>query len=55
MALSNAPLISALDYNRDYILYISASIVSVARVLVQIGDDDREHVLSTILVFVMML
>jgi hypothetical protein len=45
MALSNAPLISAPNYNRDYILYISASAVSVAGVLVQIGDDDHEHVI----------
>jgi hypothetical protein len=45
MALSNAPLISSPDYNRDYILYISASTVSVAGVLIQIGDDDREHVI----------
>jgi hypothetical protein len=45
MALSNAPLISSPDYNHDYILYISASAVSVAGVLVQIGDDDREHVI----------
>jgi hypothetical protein len=45
MALSNAPLISPPDYNRDYILYISASTVSVAGVLVQLGDDDREHVI----------
>jgi hypothetical protein len=33
-ALSNAPLISAPDYNRDYILYVSASAVSVAGVLI---------------------
>jgi hypothetical protein len=45
MVLSNAPLISAPDYNHDYILYISASTVSVARLLVQIGDDDHEHVI----------
>jgi hypothetical protein len=45
VALSNAPLISPPDYNRDYILYISASAVSVAGVLIQIGDDDREHVI----------
>jgi hypothetical protein len=32
-----------LDYNRDYILYVSTSAVSVARVLVQLGDDNREH------------
>jgi hypothetical protein len=45
MTLSNAPLISSPNYNRDYILYISASTISVARVLVQIGDDNREHVI----------
>jgi hypothetical protein len=43
--LSNAPLISAPDYNRDYILYVSASAVSVASVLIQLGDDNREHVI----------
>jgi hypothetical protein len=45
MVLSNAPLISSPNYNCDYILYISASTVSVAGVLVQIDDDDREHVI----------
>jgi hypothetical protein len=44
-ALSNAPLISAPDYNRDYILYVSASAVSIDGVLVQLGDDNREHVI----------
>jgi hypothetical protein len=44
-ALSNAPLISPPDYNRDYILYLSASTVSVAGVLIQLGDDDWEHVI----------
>jgi hypothetical protein len=42
-ALSNAPLISPLDYDRDYILYLSSSTVSVTGVLVQLGDDEREH------------
>jgi hypothetical protein len=45
MVLSNAPLISAPNYNHDYILYISASAVSVAGVLIQIGDDNHEHVI----------
>jgi hypothetical protein len=44
-ALSIAPLISAPDYNRDYILYVSASAVSVASVLVQLGDDNRQWVI----------
>jgi hypothetical protein len=43
--LSNAPLISPPEYNRDYILYILASSVSVGGVLIQIGDDDHEHVI----------
>jgi hypothetical protein len=43
--LSNAPLISPPDYDRDYILYLSTSVVSIARVLIQLGDDDREHVI----------
>jgi hypothetical protein len=45
MALSNAPLISSPDYNCDYILYILASSISVAGILIQISDDDREHVI----------
>jgi len=43
--LSNSPLISPLDYDRDYILYLSASVVSVAGILVQLGDDGSEHVI----------
>jgi hypothetical protein len=45
MTLSNAPLISPPDYNHDYILYLSASAVSEAGVLVQLGDDGRNHVI----------
>jgi hypothetical protein len=44
-SLSNSPLISPPDYDRDYVLYLSASIISVAGVLVQLGDDGREHVI----------
>jgi hypothetical protein len=44
-ALSNAPLISAPNYNRDYILYVSTSAVSVAGVLIQLRDDNREHII----------
>jgi hypothetical protein len=43
--LSNAPLISAPEYNPDYILYVSTSAVSVADVLVQLGDENHEHVI----------
>jgi hypothetical protein len=49
MTLSNAPLISPPDYNCDYILYISASTISIVGVLVQIGDDDHEHVIYYII------
>jgi hypothetical protein len=45
VVLSNAPLISPPDYDRDYILYLSASTVSVAGVLIQLGDDGHEHVI----------
>jgi hypothetical protein len=45
VVLSNAPLISPPDYNHDYILYLSASAISVAGVLIQLGDDGREHVI----------
>jgi hypothetical protein len=38
-------LISSPDYNRDYILYVSASAVLVADVLIQLGDDNHEHVI----------
>jgi hypothetical protein len=44
-ALSNTPLISPPDYDRDYILYLSASAVLVAGVLVHVGNDDREYVI----------
>jgi len=47
VALSNAPLISPLDYDCDYILYLSTSSVSVAGVIVQLGDDGREHFITT--------
>jgi hypothetical protein len=43
--LSNAPLISPTDYDHDYILYLSASAISVAGVLIQLGDDGRKHVI----------
>jgi hypothetical protein len=49
MTLCNTPLISSLDYNCNYILYISASTVSVAGFIIQIGDDDREHVIYYII------
>jgi hypothetical protein len=45
VALSNASLISPPDYDRDYILYLSALVVLVAGFLVQLGDDGWEHVI----------
>ena len=39
--LSSTPLISSLDYNKDYILYLSASDSTLAGVLVQEGPDGR--------------
>jgi hypothetical protein len=47
--LSNAPLISPPDYDCDYILYLSALAVSVAGVLIQLGDDDHKHVIYYII------
>jgi hypothetical protein len=38
-------LISPLDYDRDYILYLSTLVVSVAGILLQLGDDGWEHVI----------
>jgi hypothetical protein len=45
VALSNSHLIIPPDYDHDYILYFSASTVLVAGVLIQLGDDGREHVI----------
>jgi hypothetical protein len=45
VVISNAPLISLPDYDHDYILYLSALVVSVGGVLVQLGDDGHEHVI----------
>jgi hypothetical protein len=33
------------DYDHGYILYLSALVVSVVGVLVQLGDDGHEHVI----------
>jgi hypothetical protein len=43
--LSNAPLISPPNYDHDYTLYLSTSTILVAGVLIQLGDDGREHVI----------
>lgn len=43
--LSSAALIGPPDYDKDYILYLSASDSMLARVLVQEGPDEKEHVI----------
>jgi hypothetical protein len=43
--LSNTPFIIPPNYDRDYILYLLALAISVAGVLVHLGDDDRKHVI----------
>jgi hypothetical protein len=45
VTLSNAPLISPSDYGHDYILYLLALAILVVGVLIQLGDDGREHVI----------
>jgi hypothetical protein len=37
--LSNTPLISPLDYDCAYILYLSSSSISVVGVFIQLGND----------------
>ena len=44
-ALASAPLLSAPDFTRDFILYVSASNNAIARVLVQEEDAHHEHVI----------
>jgi hypothetical protein len=44
--LSSAPLISPPAYDCNYILYLSASTVSVAGVLIQLGDDNLGMILG---------
>ena len=44
-ALTSTPLIRPPDFDRDFILYISASTYSVAGVLIQEDDNGIEHVI----------
>ena len=44
-ALVSAPLLSAPDYSRDFLLYLEASPSSLGMVLVQVHNDDSEHVI----------
>ena len=47
-ALASAPLLSAPDFTRDFILYVSASYNAIAGVLVQEDDATHEHVIHYI-------
>lgn len=40
-----APLVYLLDFLKDFILYVSASTYSVARVLIQELNEKRKHVI----------
>jgi hypothetical protein len=44
-ALMNTLLLHPLDYERDYIIYLSSSTSIISMVLVQKDDDDTEHVI----------
>ena len=44
-ALVSAPLLSAPDYSRNFLLYLAASPSSLGMVLVQVHDDDSENVI----------
>ena len=44
-ALISAPLLSALNYGRDFLLYLEALPSSLGMVLVQTHDDLCEHVI----------
>ena len=44
-ALNSAPLLSHLDFTKEFILYVSMSENDIARVLVQEDDARQEHVI----------
>ena len=44
-ALVSAPLLSAPDYSRDFLLYLAASPSLLGIVLVQVHNEDSEHVI----------
>ena len=44
-ALVSAPLLSAPDYSRNFLLYLVTSTSSLGMVLVQVHSDDSEHVI----------
>ena len=44
-ALASAPMLSPLDYSRDFLLYMAASQETIGMVLVQEDDELQEHVI----------
>ena len=44
-ALVSAPLLSSPNYSREFILYLEASPSSLGMVLVQVHNEDSEHVI----------
>src|SRR5713101_1361839 len=44
-ALASAPMISPLDYSRDFLLYVVASLEMIGMVLVQEDEEIHEHVI----------
>ena len=44
-ALASAPVISPPDYSRDFLLYVAASLETIAMVLVQEDEELQEHVI----------
>ena len=44
-ALVSASLLSAPNYSRDFLLYLAASPSSLGMVLVQVQNDDSEHLI----------
>ena len=44
-SLALAPLISPLDYSRDFLLYVAASLETIGMVLVQEDEELQEHVI----------
>ena len=44
-ALTSAPLLSPLDYSRDFLLYLAAAESMIGMVLVQEDDALAEHVI----------
>ena len=44
-SLASAPVISPLDYSRDFLLYVAASMETIGMVLVQEDEEILEHVI----------